>query len=198
VSFRDEALNDTLALPIQTEAIVIEVVMHFGVHSSPVIAVILLIAFRRTCHPVVEVFQRNFVSSCVATERLSFNGSQAMLAPAIAHRQSPFQLSVSTGEDRDRGAAQAVALVLVLLLLLALVLLKASVSSSSSDQSALPPQKLRPPVPLFHCLPPFAIFQFCDLQINAFTKAQKSTRVWDSLKVRTDLKRFSLSLVNLV
>ena len=74
MSFRDEALNDTLALPIQTEAeaIVIEVVMHFGVHSSPVIAVILLIAFRRTCHPVVEVFQRNFVSSCVATERLSF------------------------------------------------------------------------------------------------------------------------------
>ena len=121
-----------------------------------------------------------------------------MLAPAITHRQSPFQLSVSTGEDRDRGAAQAVALVLVLLLLLALVLLKASVSSSSSDQSALPPQKLRPPVPLFHCLPPFAIFQFCDLQINAFAKAQKSTRVWDSLKVRTDLKRFSLSLVNLV
>ena len=169
MSFRDEALNDTLALPIQTEAeaIVIEVVMHFGVHSSPVIAVILLIAFRRTCHPVVEVFQRNFVSSCVATERLSFNGSQAMLAPAIAHRQSPFQLSVSTGEDRDRGAAQAVALVLVLvlLLLLALVLLKASVSSSSSDQSALPPQKLRPPVPLFHCLPPFAIFQFSNFAI---------------------------------
>lgn len=165
MSFRDEALNDTLALPIQTEAIVIEVVMHFGVHSSPVIAVILLIAFRRTCHPVVEVFQRNFVSSCVATERLSFNGSQAMLAPAISHRQSPFQLSVSTGEDRDRGAAQAVALVLVLLLLLALVLLKASVSSSSSDQSALPPQKLRPPVPLFHCLPPFAIFQFSNFAI---------------------------------
>lgn len=167
MSFRDEALNDTLALPIQTEAeaIVIEVVMHFGVHSSPVIAVILLIAFRRTCHPVLEVFQRNFVSSCVATERLSFNGSQAMLAPAIAHRQSPFQLSVSTGEDRDRGAAQAVALVLVLLLLLALVLLKASVSSSSSDQSALHPQKLRPPVPLFHCLPPFAIFQFSNFAI---------------------------------